>query len=270
MKRLFFILAALSVGMGEAQACPSKPQNIKIIDLKSGWLRGDGMDTDAYVIRHITATCPGVKIYYEHQLEGQIVGPSDRTQSPGPDPATFDQIWLLSGGEADPADIRVESLEFKKYFDLIVQGNSNLFLGTGFGNVYHANAVTNGLGARSLFATERTVSHFPSPTKDDSIVSLTAPEESERSNPLFRGISTLPDVVKIGGFVAPNDRLVIGGWSPTRALAFDTTGQAVLGEAIVGGRKLILDANISRLYLVRKNEASILQYLENIATALER
>src|SRR4051812_32071129 len=103
MRAIIFVMTCLLFQNAWASDCPSTAQNIKVIDLKSGWWQGDGGDTDQFVIRHVTSKCPNVRFFYEHVLYGSFG--SNLPTDGSPEPAEFDQIWLLSGGEADGSDL---------------------------------------------------------------------------------------------------------------------------------------------------------------------
>jgi hypothetical protein len=50
----------------------------------------------------------------------------------------------------------------------------------------------------------------------------------------------------------------------------EDNGNIVIGELTVNGRKLILDANLARTYLIREGHVEIQKYLTNLVTALEK
>lgn len=262
-------LLVTSAQVAEAANCPSKPQTIKVIDLKSGWWQGDGGDTDKYVIDHLKKECPNVHVYYQHSLQygGGFGGGFGQPRPPvsSNEPVDFDQIWLLSGGEADGADLRTDSAEFVKYLNLMTNSKGNLFIGTGFGNVYHANALTRSLGLGDLILTDRETHEYPSPL---SGLTVTSTLSVNSEHPLLKGILVLPHVIKIGEFVAPSDRL--RATPELQTLVNEDNGNIVIGELTVNGRKLILDANLARTYLIREGHVEIQKYLTNLVTALEK
>ena len=263
MKSLAIFVATLALGISAMAAnCPSKPQKIRVIDLKSGWWQGDGMDTDSYVIKHLEINCPNVKVYYEHQLYGGF-GPHGTGPTPNVEP---DQVWLLSGSELDSADLPLGSPAFKRYLDLIVTGKANVFLGTGFGNVVHANAVTEGLGLGKLLVALHSTAEYPNPTTVATVSELPL-AQLDCTHPLFKDLTALPDIMNVGGFVAPNDQIVTN--QNVRVLAKTAEGATLIGEANLGSRKVIIDANLARTYQIRNGDENIKKYLLNLTAALE-
>lgn len=240
--------------------CPFKSQNIKVIDLKSGWWQGDGIDTDRYVIRLIEGQCPQVNFYYEHTLYGMVGAPV----APQPSgPIKFHQVWLLSGGEADGADLRLNDPTFQAYQKLMVDSDSNLFIGTGFGNIYHANSVTSELGLGQLFITDRQVHEYPSPHTLAVVNEIPVTVHS-----LFEGFTTLPHIINVGGFEAPSDWLAAD--PRVVPLASDSGGKTVIGLVQMSQRRVVMDANLARTYLVREGESRIQNYLLNLVRVLEQ
>ena len=271
MKTIFLgimLATSLLVTLSHAVAasCPTKPQNVKIIDLKSGWWQGDGGDTDQYVFNHLKKECPNVHFFYQHSLQyGGGFGFGKPRPPVTSEPSDFDQIWLLSGGEADGADLRTDSAEFVKYLQLMTNSKGNLFIGTGFGNVYHANALTKALGLGELVLTDRETHEYPSPTSGLTVTSHLAVNSE---HPFLKGIAVLPHVLKIGDFLASSDHLRAD--PNLQVLVNEENGNIVIGEVTVNGRKLILDANLARTYLIREGHVEIQNYLTNLVTALEK
>ncbi len=263
MKLFSIALVLLSFG-ASADVCPSKPQSIKVIDLKSGWWQGDGGDTDQYVIRHITGKCPNVHFFYQHTLYGGsgFNLPHDGTA----EPAEFDQIWLLSGGEADGSDLRVNDPTFVNYLKLMTEGKGNLFVGTGFGNVYHAKALTEALGLGVVALTGRDVHEYPSAMGRLEVLREIPEANLKADHLLFAGISVLPDQMKLDQFLAVSDWLDA---SKVETLATDADGHSVIGQLEVNGRRMILDMNMPRTFLIRQANPAIEQYLLNLVKVLE-
>jgi len=135
-----------------------KERKILVVDLKSGWFAGDGGD---FFNKVTSDVCGGmVKIHYVHFTTGSIdsnINPSDVAECTGPfctafkDITTYDQFWILSGDEADGADVRLSSPLFQSILSRAVElrdanPKAGFYFGAGLGNIHHANAL-----AKTLF-----------------------------------------------------------------------------------------------------------------------
>lgn len=70
----------------------------------------------------------------------------------------------------------------------------------------------------------------------------------------------------MGGFDAVSDSLS----TYVHAIASDNQGKTVIGATTTAsGRNLILDANLARTYIIRKQDPAIQIYLINLVKALE-
>ncbi|MFZ9519615.1 MAG: hypothetical protein ACO3A4_03980 [Silvanigrellaceae bacterium] len=134
-----------------------KERKILVVDLKSGWFAGDGGD---FFNRVTTDVCGGlVKIHYVHFTIGTVdsnINPAEVANCSGSfctsfkDIRSYDQFWILSGDEADSADVRLSSPLFQSIVSRAVElrdanPKAGFYFGAGLGNIHHANALGKAL-----------------------------------------------------------------------------------------------------------------------------
>lgn len=155
--------------------CEKKDFKILILDLKSGWFAGDGGD---FFKKFVAQECEdSIQIHYMHittqfaegnfaqfasyknvlpclehavpnskgQLEFKSLGDPNDVCQLGPI-SEYNQLWLLSGAEQDPYDLRLAKPLFQSIKSRATElrkakPNSGFFLGAGLGNSDHANSL---------------------------------------------------------------------------------------------------------------------------------
>lgn len=177
-------------GGGTVDICQSSSFKVLILDLKSGWFAGDGGD----LFKEFTAhKCEDkVKISYLHITrtfaEGNFEHFSDYAQvlpclanttkntkgqlefTKGESNelcqlasiTSYDQLWVLSGSEADSYDIKIskpffQSIKARALELKAANPKSGFFFGAGLGNAGHANSLAVTLFPK--FFTEKDVAH---------------------------------------------------------------------------------------------------------------
>lgn len=280
--------------------CPENLQNILIIDLKSGWWKGDGGQFGEILIKDLEQACSTLKFEYRHstygtggyggfggfgsggfggfgsfnnsdfndmnQLDPSADGPN---KFPKHDFDHYQQIWLLSGGEADSVDLRIESTEFKRYLKGMVESKANLFIGTGFGNVYHANALTNGLGLGQIFETDKVANIFPHWTKS-GVKDNTRIDVTNNEHPLLEGISSIADDMHVGGHDVEADTILDNPNGDVQSIV-KKSELTVLAEINKEERKFVLDSGMHRFYnIFPKDDMDTKKLLMNILVRLSK
>ena len=250
-----------------------------MLDLKSGWFAGDGGNFFKTIIDQKCGTT--VEIVYAHITQSIIEGnighmPDAKTLLPCVnkgsstqavtadcrmgDLSSIDQVWVLSGSEADPSDLPVNEEFFtsivNRLKDLrIIKPTAGFFFGAGIGNVDHANRIADQL--------------FPILSKPELFSFNTTAPRGAMPNPLFSQLfasSYLPG--NISGFpgglkdfnkeshyyIAQNNELgecltdPIGD-APVQELAFDRCGNLAVARATVDGAHIHIEGNTPRFYL---------------------
>lgn len=292
VKWLFLALITLNSLMAQASEnrCPANAQKILVIDLKSGWWQGDGGDTHEIIEKHIKDHCSNVTLEYRHstyggygsggfgfgfggfgskedlnQMDPLASGPN---QFPSEPFENYNQVWLLSGGEADGVDLRTNSREFQRYIEGIKRTNSNLFIGTGFGNVYHANALTTALGLGAIVATDLETHTYPQASSGSHALTELTTGMLASNEILFENVTRLPDTVKVGEYDVTPDWVIAA--ENVKALAVNGQGKIVIARLELANRQIIVDTNLGRTYLIRHEDHNVEQYLLNLVLALEK
>jgi hypothetical protein len=248
----------------EELTCPDVPQEVLVLDFRSGWW-DDYLYADSPapkpVLKQLTQTCD-VTVEYHHIGEGEdlircISSAADEvcdTAAGGELGATlakgsldaYTQLWILSGSYADGSVVETTSL-FSQFLEQSAGSCVPVFVGAGDGNVVHANAVAKELGLVDPFVPLSAEGGFAIPY---AAVAVHSTMEIS-GHPLFDGVGALADVVTAESSVY-GDRIEE---SPTRyrIVARDAEARPAIGVGAVvleGGdvRPFVLDAGIQRYY----------------------
>lgn len=228
--------------------CPSTPQDIFIIDLKSGWWSGDGGDFHARAIRQILDTCPDtIRIDYWH-----INRYGDGT--PPHDWSSYEQIFILSGAANGFGDIPLDSPVWLTIRRGIVRSKANVFLGGGANFIDHANHVAQAFRLGDVLQ-KRT---HPS----------TAPLR------LLRHSKLTDNIVQLGGANLTNE--LYGRTTSDvqiRPIAFTNAEAPVIGIVAPTPelpRTFIIDGGIQRFYTIFENRDDTFMYLMNCFLFLQQ
>lgn len=271
----------------DPEICPTTTQKILVIDLKSGWWAGDGGDFGHHLMEAWKAACKGrISFEYRHRTYGNgnygggnggfggfgnnttVSEPEDDGKFPEDPWDSYSQIWLLSGGEADSVDLRIETRLWKRYEKGISGSNANIFIGGGFGNVYHANALTSALGLGSMFIADREAHEYPTPSAGVHCTRHLFAGENLSEHPLFDGVDKLVGNLMVGQYEMVSDHLATS--SGINIVATNVLDNPVIGVVEKGKRRMIFDAGLHRSYGILAGEVGTLRYLQNIAIQLSR
>lgn len=281
----------------------TKGLNVLVIDLKSGWFAGDGGD----FFKNFTRQECGqkVKIAYVHITQELIESnfsdfPKGHDLIPclgGKDSIiqqtnscrmaaldAFDQVWLLSGSQADTSDLPLADefyLSIKsRIADLLkAKPNAGVFMGAGLGNAEHANDMAQVFfkdfsPAKAYFADNTVAARGSLPSTFYATLFASSPlaaHTATAASPLPAGSFDVSSVLfhPVFGFVdydkeahkdlksknplgeCLTDPVVLPG---ARVLARDRCGATALAEATLGDHKVVLEGNMARFYLTKPAE----------------
>jgi len=248
--------------------CPVQTENVLIIDLKSGWWEGDGGTTFNSIESSISSQCAKFNIEYGHMT---TVEDEDGEASAFPSKpfSTYNEIWVLSGAETDPEDLRLESSTFQRFLNGVTSSTANLFLGSGFGTNYHIDAITSALGLGSVVnpgAGNDLV--FLNGNGSDVITAVSQISVSAASSPLFKNVSSLADLVNVNGSNMTPDILLMN--SMLSPLLTNNAGQTEIASATVANRQVIIDVDLPRMYMVLNNDQNARSYIINMVMTLQQ
>lgn len=275
------------------EGCPKVNQNILILDFKSGWWAGDGGDFFDKILRGISDPCLGsVQIEYHHILQksdNKRVFPSNQPimtsifgtgfMSPTPNYSTsfnkqsinnYSQVWILSGSDKDPLDMKINDVFFRSLLNELSQTKVNLFIGAGFGSITHINAIGNTIGIGSIFSTTQIQGQVLNPLVGVQILNYLTVGNELKQHVLFSNTSKIVDAVKTGGEIfgtymnAYSDKI---GNSPY----IDIIGKDANGNSIIAvtkpefPKKVVIDTGLQRFYSIKQQYGQdTLKYLQNI------
>jgi hypothetical protein len=303
----------------ELDPCVAQKQIGKalIVDLKSGWFAGDG---GTFFKERLDPKCPGagaLAIDYYHITTAIVESNKDlKSLTPGdaisctaglmadaegrlesganPEQACsfsslaqYSQIWILSGDEYDPIDIRINSPLFGSLLSrlderqkIAAQSPVGVFLGAGLSNISHGNAAAskilssdvavftrNAQVATGVFPSQRYVSQFDhAPLKSSAELNPAAGTFVEKFA-VFNGMESIFDYGKmnsLGLFEAVQAQLQGRGNSiftqvprcfadpisnPSfTAVARDSCNQSTVAFLDRPGVRILAEANMARFY----------------------
>src|SRR4030095_5951610 len=156
--------------------CSDVPQEILVLDFRSGWWSGGGGgEFHQVALAQVAATCTDMTVEYHHfEVDWRIEcfytnagGSCQQLSEPTPTTpeqieaifgkATWDdytQVWLLSGSEMDATDVALTGQLFQHFLNQTSGSCVPVLVGAGDGFITHGNAVTAGLGLGDLFSTD--------------------------------------------------------------------------------------------------------------------
>lgn len=267
--------------------CPKTAQHILIIDLKSGWWAGDGSNFFDKIIGGISNECVGaVQIEYHHILSednesGIFPGGSLRrsninnfdTMFAQRDWRQYTQIWLLSGSEADPDDLKTDDPLFEKILTATAASMARLFVGSGFGSISHANKLASALMPNVQFGTSQIQGEILSPGVDGLRIKSSLTKGSQLTeHALFNGVNSLADELYTrpfgAGETARSDFMTSTG--SLTVIGRDQSGQAIIATGDLANRRhVVVDAGLQRYYAITQpTGGETLKFLQNILTYL--
>lgn len=273
----------------EGHACPKKSQVVLILDMKSGWWAGDAGDFFKTLLGDINKAC-GEKFTFEfhHLMSNENTYQVFPNGQPGigsvtdadkvalkSDWSLYDQIWVLSGSLGDELDMRVWAPVFAAIVAKIKASGASLFIGSGNGNLTHANALTEGLGLDARFATDLPEGPVVPATLKFSVITRLNLGVELTSHSLFSGVKAIADTVEIqnpfgggsSGITLKSDYLQPG--AEFAVVGKNTAGKPSIAVRQGSSYKVILDTGLQRFYPIKSgDEKDTLRYLENIAVGL--
>lgn len=252
--------------------CAKRPQNILMLDFKSGWWAGDGGDFFKSLLSSLTAKCR-IKIEYHHiastddffgEMENTMkVFPGHEEEKEMPlnlsegfaekDWNKYTQVWILSGSKEDLADIKPDDPFFMAMMDeLANKKKPNVFVGSGFGSITHANAVMQKLQNPMRFATDLTEGLLLNPEGGVKVATtLAIGQELDETSPLFRYLDNIADHVILDQTTAKGDYLESFP-SSVKIVGKNTEGRPSIATSIMNERRFVFDAGLQRYYAVMK------------------
>lgn len=271
------------------QDCPETMQEVLVLDLKSGWWAGDAGDFFTTLLAGITEPCgDSFRFEFHHVLEtsntyqvfpngtlkaGSILDVEQLALKK--DWSGYSQIWVLSGSQADTMDMRVSNPVFAGIVGKIKAAKVPLFLGSGNGNLTHANALMAGLGYATRFATNLPEGPVVDATEKFTIVSRMTMGKELTNHELFtRGIQAIADAVQSddlfgGGVLMQSDYLQCG--ADFSSVAKNVGGMAAIAISMSEGSKVVLDSGLQRYYSIKDSGGKdTLTFLQNIAVFLSK
>jgi hypothetical protein len=212
-------------------------------------------------------------------VKGSYARPELHTQCRVGDLSSFQQVWILSGSEADGDDVARDSVFFttlKQRLGTYAASSTprGVFFGVGLGNTQHANALASsvfpasslGSSGAELFEARQwgELGQLPDPAafRRQALVPLVPASSTgslsagtfDATHPLLKGLSSLADYEKSGTLVpCSGDAIVMPNLGRgTGLLGVDACGQAsVAAFGSKGTHRVVLDANMPRFYVTR-------------------
>ncbi len=266
------------------RTCPETDQHVLVLDFKSGWWAGDGGTFFQTLLRELSDPCIAtVSFEYHHIVSGSntsqvIPGETQTTEMPvlgdvdlttrHADWGNYSQIWVLSGSSSDNLDLRVTDALFAGLAAKIKASGLPLMVGSGNGNITHANALMTKLGSASRFATRLPEGPVVDATGSFSVLTkLFRGAALSSEHALFQRLSAVDgvaDTVETDLTAMRSDYLVV-------APDFVNVGRntaadwSIAASAPGAARRMVLEAGLQRFYAIRagSNEPTRI-YLQNI------
>ncbi len=281
------------------------PQNILVIDFRSGWWSGGGgtlfMDlNDGCIALEVMAnTRDDITVEYHHFQKTKRINclylPGENPQCSEHDGSfvgisyeeligffendweDYTQFWFLSGSDMDPDDIQVSDQLFVNIIDDTMELCTPILLGAGDGFIDHANVISQGLGMGDTMTTELASPGFFIFMQNGSTETYMEMDQELQPHLLFDGVTEIADT--LSNFIdqtVHGDSLLESTFY--EVIAHDTDGRPAIavGEtpSSVGEeepRPIILDSGWQRFYSLgipeSENEGTQM-YLQNLVIYL--
>ncbi len=293
-----------------AAACVGKPQHLLVFDMKSGWWSNDGAEFHNLLLPRIVKDCPTIDIEYyflQHiegglptvpglppSLPGGIVGfvsfypkrpgiDNDGLIGASPIPTRpwgeYSQIWLLSGSDLDPTDVPTTHEFFQNMVTKLTtivptaaQPLPGLFVGTGIGNLDHANKLLTAMQLPAVFQSHLTENDTPGVGDGSEVAARTRVRVGVELSPhaLFEGVESIADVVGITSQDYETDFLPVAN-NPFTLIGRNGKGEPSIGVRETAERRFVIDAGMQRYYsLFKPEEVGTYRYLQNIIKYLAK
>lgn len=257
--------------------CPVVPQEILVLDFRSGWWSGGGGGQFGPIpLQAMAQTCNDITVEYHHFETGVRVkclyttsggtGCQEIGEAPPATPEailslfekpSFDeytQVWILSGSALDSTDVSLTGALFDHFLEQTTGSCTPVLIGAGDGFVTHGNSVAAELGLGQVFTTELALPGFFSVAMEPIVTvdTLMMPGTQLATHVLFQDVDSIADQVSTISQSTHGDSLI-----PQPAvydiIAHDTSGRAAIAVgklAVAGGedRPFLLDAGFQRYY----------------------
>lgn len=253
------------------EAC--NPQDILILDFKSGWWAGDGSDAyTAKIQAELQNACPGKPstVEYYHILKENAPA---KFYAKADFPYT--QVWIFAGTLEYKYDIPLDHPGLVEVASKIREKKPNLVFTSGFGCVDHANRLAQLILGITPFATynrHKEVLHIESGKTVKAVISRMV---TQATGLLFTGIiSPMPDAIDADNKKAYSDELLTFAGSKPIGQCTLKNGSTLncVGMLNTGTHKVVFDSGWQRLYatyLAGENTA-VNRYLQNIVRTLAK
>jgi hypothetical protein len=279
-----------------ACAAIARPQQILMLDFRSGWWSGGGgAGFSDIALGSVVSACPSSKkinVDYHH-FENQIHIKCLYSNHQGPNTCTngqpvitvndilatlekkniddYTQIWILSGSVQDPTNIPTGGDLFQYVLKETKTSCTPMLFGAGDGFDTHLNTLTTNFGWGDIVTQETNPPGF--------FVGLGATLKTEMKGPqqmkshiVFQGVTSIADSVEKFGQTCIGDRLKTS--STYEIIGFDTGGRPAIAAGATklpneDYRPFLIDVGFQRFYAMDKHP-NTLKYLHNIVMYLSQ
>ena len=261
--------------------CAEVPQEILVLDFRSGWWTGGGGgEFSNTALAAMVEPCSNIHVEYHHfevdfriRCDASASAPANCQQISGsistataqeilswfgnPSLDDYTQLWILSGSELDAADVTLTGSLFSHFLGETSGSCIPVLFGAGDGFIDHGNAVTAQLGLGQVFTTELpqpgffsvAFSTLPNVVNVDTHMQSGAQLESHL---LFTGVNSLADGVS-SDFQSAHGDSIDENTGLYQVIARDTQNRPAIavGDIELPGdddRPFIIDAGFQRFY----------------------
>jgi len=276
---------------GQLEEGSDNTPRILMLDFRSGWWAGSQGEFHKSVLAPL-ATTGSITIEFHHLTVGQDIkciyepykdGVCETVMMADMPTAmeiiarfdrhmwnSYNQVWILSGSEADPSDVRVTGDLFGTFLGQGTSSCNSLFIGAGDGFIDHGNAIAQRLGMGQILSTEYVAPNFFVSFPGLAIDSRMAAGMQMDPHPLFDGVNMIADGVSSGinPFLKHSHGDSIVANPLVQVIAHDSAGRPAIGLGEItlpngDKRPFVIDAGMQRYYGLGM-EADTLALLKNI------
>lgn len=284
--------------------CPEVPQQILVLDFRSGWWSGGGGGTfHDLALQAVVQACPNVWVEYHHfevsirvkcvestqggpgcqELYEELPATAEAVQALFEKPSWDDytQVWILSGSELDATDVTLTGVLFDHFLAQTQGSCIPVLVGAGDGFITHGNAVTSELGIGEVLSTELASPGFFSVQLDPNVaVGTRMYAGSELSgHALFQDVDSIADAVSNAQQSTHGDSVQDGN-PAYQVVAHDSAGRPAIAVGAIdlpgdGDRPFVIDAGFQRYYGMQPAEGTytllqnLVKYLGNVGCKAE-
>ena len=259
------------VKIPDVLTCSQTKQEILIIDLRSGWWAGDGVDTYTYILPEIMNTpdpatgqpCGNIEVEYHHLLKGTH---TKAICKPGTNPTVitdeqlipvnptyeefktyfeqdswndYTQLWILSGTDQDPEDFPISSDFFTAFLDETSASCIPILLAGDDCFIDGANITGEHIGLGNVFNNEHafdcpyfiTMTASMVKTGENLSVSTHIENDNLKDHVLFQDLTSIADNITVTGGILNSDSIIKG--PNIEIIANNNDGKPVIGVGVV-------------------------------------